>query len=100
MFHKAGHVMSYRQVLKLDSLLAKKTLDTMNKDGSVVPPNLVSNRFVHFSADNIDINEHTLDGKQTFHATQIAAWQRGPPRQNIFHGIDMHSATCYAIRNE
>jgi hypothetical protein len=26
---------------------------------------------------NIDINDSTLDGKNTFHATQMAAWQRG-----------------------
>ena len=71
--------MSYHEALKLDTLLAKKTLDTMNKDGGVIPQNLVKNRFVHFSTDNIDINEHTLDGKRTFHATQIAAWQIGPP---------------------
>ena len=32
--------MSYHEALKLDTLLAKKTLDTMNKDG-VVPQNLV-----------------------------------------------------------
>ena len=29
MFHHAGHVMSYREVIKLDNALGKKTLDTM-----------------------------------------------------------------------
>jgi hypothetical protein len=33
--------------------------------------------FTHFTADNIDISDSTLDGKNTFHATQMAAWQRG-----------------------
>lgn len=43
------------------------------------------------SADNIDINEGTLDGQNTFHATQCAAWQRGPESvgilQNILHPL-------------
>ena len=70
-FHKAGHViMSYREVIKLDTALVKKTLETMDDDGAVVPQNLVKGRFFHFSTDNMDINEYTLDGKGTFHATE------------------------------
>ncbi|KAK6171648.1 hypothetical protein SNE40_018093 [Patella caerulea] len=46
--------------------------------GSVIPPNLIADRFVFFTADNIGILDETLDGKYTFHATQVAAWQRGP----------------------
>ena len=87
MFHQAGHVMSYRDVIRLDTALAEKTLTTMDDNGSVVPPNLVEGRFVHFSTDNVDINEATLDGKGTFHATQVAAWQRGPPKVNLLDGI-------------
>jgi len=89
MFHEAGHVMSYREVIKLDTALAMKTLETMDVNGAVVPQNLVNGHFVHFSADNVDINEYTLDGKGTFHATQVAAWQRGPPEGDIFKGIDI-----------
>lgn len=91
MFHQAGHVMSYREVLKLDTVLAKNTLQSMGHDGAVVPQNLVKGRFVHFSADNVDINECTLDGKGTFHATQVAAWQRGPPEGDLLSRIDIFS---------
>ena len=91
MFHQAGHVMSYRKVIKLDTGLAKKTLETMGDDGAIVPQNLVQGRFVHFSADNVDINEYTLDGKGTFHATQVTAWQRGPPEGDLLEGIDLYS---------
>ena len=49
----------------------------MNLDnGSVVPPNLTPGKFVHITADNVGINDATLDGKNTFHATQMTAWQR------------------------
>ena len=56
MFHKAGHVMSYREVNKHDTALAKKTSETMDDDGSVVPKNRVKGRFVHFWTDNVNIN--------------------------------------------
>lgn len=87
MFHKAGHVMSYRNVIRLDTALVERTLSTMDDNGAVVPSNLVEGRFVHFSTDNVDINEATLDGKGTLHATQVAAWQRGPPKTNVLEGI-------------
>ena len=39
---------------------------------------LVPGRFLQFSYDNIDILEHTVDGRNTFHATLIVAFQRDP----------------------
>ena len=89
MFYRAGHILSYHDILKLDTALTENTLQTMSTDGSVLPPNLVKDRFVHFSADNIDINDRTLDGKNTFHATQVAAWQRGPPSKDILNCIKL-----------
>ena len=59
----------------------------MDGNGAVITPNLVEGRFVHFSTDNVDINEATLDGKGIFHATQVVAWQRGPPKTNLLEGI-------------
>jgi hypothetical protein len=35
-----------------------------------VPHNLKDKVFTHFTADNIDINDSTLDGKNKVHATQ------------------------------
>ena len=40
-------------------------------------PHIKDKVFTLFTADNIDINDSTLDGKNTVHATQMAAWQRG-----------------------
>ena len=61
MFRKAGHVMSYREINKHDTALAKKTWMTMVL---LSPKNLVKGRFVHFSTDNVDINEYTLEEKE------------------------------------
>ncbi|MGH0120519.1 UNVERIFIED_CONTAM: hypothetical protein FKN15_016365 [Acipenser sinensis] len=40
--------------------------------GAVIPPNFVHTRFVLFTCDNIDINDTSFDGKNSFHATQMA----------------------------
>ena len=55
--------------------------------GYVIPINLSEGRFIEFSADNIDINEGTLDGQNYFHATQFAAWQRGPELVGLLQKI-------------
>jgi len=89
LFHKAGHIMSYHDILKLDTSLAQNTLNSMDPSEAVLPPNLVRNRFVHFSADNIDINECSLDGKNSFHATQVAAWQRGPAPHDFLEHVQL-----------
>ena len=88
LFHNAGHIISYNRVLKYDTSMAENTLKALDpQTGAVVPSNLVSGRFVYFSGDNIDINDSTLDGKNTFHATQFAAWQRGPPAESGLRDI-------------
>ena len=78
LFSKAGHILSYDQILQVDTSLAESVLQSLDPEtGGVMPPTLVPGKFVHFSADNIDILDETMYGKNTFHATQIAAWQRG-----------------------
>ena len=50
LFHNAGISLSYHNVKQIDTSLAESTLSTQDEDGSVVPPNLVPGRFVHFHA--------------------------------------------------
>ena len=78
LFNKAGHCLSYDQVLQVDTSLAENTLKSLDPaTGAIIPPNLVANKFIHYTCDNIDILDDTLDEKNTFHATQMAAWQQG-----------------------
>ena len=78
LFNKAGHCLSYEQVLQVDTTLAESTAESLDPaTGAIIPPNLEANNFIHYTADNIDILDETLDGKNTFHATQMAVWQRG-----------------------
>lgn len=83
LLHKAGHSISYKDILSVDTALAEQTLVSLDEEtGATIPENLVKGRFVHFSTDNIDILDASLDGKNTFHGTQVTAWQRGPPSQS------------------
>ena len=67
LFHKAGHCLSYEQVLQVDTSLAESTLHKMDKAlGAIIPTNLMPNKFVPFTADNIDILDASLDGKTYF----------------------------------
>ena len=72
MLHNAGHCLSYKQLLTVTTGLAEAVLSSADEStGAVVPPNLVPGKFVHFAVDNIDILDESLDGKNTFHATQV-----------------------------
>lgn len=93
LFNKAGHCVTYKEVLQIDRALAEMTLESLDySTGAVTPPNIVScddatklfegaiEPFVpvlHITADNIDLLTDTIDGKNTFHATQMVVFQRG-----------------------
>ena len=88
LFHKAGHILSYDQILQVDTGLAESVLNSLDEEsGTVIAPNLVQGNFVHLSADNIDILDETMDGKNMFHARQIAAWQRGTEDMSLLYGV-------------
>ncbi|KAK3698753.1 hypothetical protein QZH41_004049 [Actinostola sp. cb2023] len=42
------------------------------------PSNIFPGTFIQFAADNNDINEETLDGKNTTHATTLVVYQKKP----------------------
>ena len=46
--------------------------------GTVVPSNITPGPFVQLAADNNDLNEETLDGKNTTHATTMVVYQQKP----------------------
>ena len=77
--HKAGHIQLRQpnpQVGPLTS--ARYSLFLKQINGTVVLTDLDQDNFMQFTANNIGINNSSLDGKDTFHATQVPGWQRGP----------------------
>ncbi|KAK3926298.1 Variant surface glycoprotein ILTAT 1.24 [Frankliniella fusca] len=64
--------------------------------GVVIPANLkqepgrTSLALLHLTADNVDIQLDTLDGKKSFHGTQLVAFQRGArPLEEVLSSITL-----------
>jgi hypothetical protein len=61
--------LNYHDVLKIDTGLAEKSLESLDVNtGCFVPHNKV---FTHFTADNIDINDSTLDERGIGNGLQL-----------------------------
>ena len=80
LLHKVGHIQLRQanpQVGPLTS--ARYSLFLKEISGTVVLiTDLNRDNFMQFTANHIAINDSLLGGKNTFHATQIPGWQRGP----------------------
>ena len=77
----AGHSVNYDTVLRMDNTIANDILESYKESGNLfVPRNFTGTTepagYTCFAVDNIDINEETLSGMGTFHATQAAAFRR------------------------
>ena len=82
MFHAAGHTIGMDTIRRIDTTIASDILDRYEKNDNVYIPYEIApyspGRIILASCDNIDVLEETLDGKNTFHCTQMMLWQRGP----------------------
>ena len=79
MLNRAGHCISYDDLERIDTAIAKDIVQRSEEFGVVLPSNIKPGNFVHVAADNLDINEETIDGRNTTHATSIVMYQRNPP---------------------
>ena len=55
---------------------APEVLAKANEFGMVIPSNISPGPFIQIATDNNDLNEETLDGKNTTHATTMVVYQR------------------------
>lgn len=76
LLNKMGHCCSYNDVEIINTGLAREISARSEQLGVIVPSNLSPGVFLQFAADNNDLNEETLDGKRTTHATTIVGYQR------------------------
>ena len=91
LLHAAGHSVNYETVLRMDNTIANDVLERYRESGNVFVPRDFTGTtnpvgYTRFAVDNIDINEETLNGMGTFHATQVAAFRRkeeGEPAMDI-----------------
>ena len=86
MLNRMGHCCSYEEAELVDTALANEIIAKSDETGVIIPSNIHPGVFVQTAADNNDINEETIDGKNTTHATTLVVYQRKqygpiPPRQ-------------------
>ena len=80
LFHSANHTVGINTIRRIDNSIANNILQRYIENGCVyIPDNIERGVFAHFSCDNIDVLESTLDGRNTFHSTQMVMWQRKSP---------------------
>ena len=83
LLHAAGHSVSYDTIRRIDTSIANDVIERSSAHGNItIPSNFSEDNlqgYVRYANDNIDINEETLDGKGTFHASQTAAFRQGNP---------------------
>ena len=71
------HCCSYDDLRAVDTSIALEVLARAQEYGTVLPTNITLRcSFVQLAADNNDINEETLDGKNTTHATTMVVYQK------------------------
>ncbi|EDO35706.1 predicted protein [Nematostella vectensis] len=74
--NRMGHSSSYDDLKAVDTSLAMEVMARAEQHGTVVPSFISPGAFVQLAADNNDLNEETLDGKNTTHATTMVVYQR------------------------
>ena len=76
LLNRMGHCSSYEEIAELETSLANESLARADCSGVLIPTNINPDVFIQMAADNNDINEETIDGKNTTHATTRAIYQR------------------------
>lgn len=75
-----GMSVDYNRILGVEAQIEATVLKRMElNDGLYIPPDVLLGRHVFFAVDNVDFAEDTPDGKNTFHGTVMAIYQRQEP---------------------
>ena len=70
------HCIGYHGLLRIDTSIANTIIQNATEDGVIIPSNIISGTFVQAAADNNDLTDSTLDGKNTTHGTTMVLYQK------------------------
>ena len=76
MLNKLGHTSSYSTLERMETSLGSMYMEQYLRDGVVIPACIHRGLFVQVAADNNDLQEETIDGKNTTHSTAIVIYQK------------------------
>lgn len=88
LLNRMGHCSSYEEIEQVETSLANESLARADVSGVIIPTNISPGAFIQMAADNNDINEESIDGKNTTHATTLAIW----PTQTVWPHASTGSA--------
>ncbi|CAB4034375.1 Hypothetical predicted protein [Paramuricea clavata] len=95
LLNRMGHCSSYVEIEQVETSLVNESLARSKTSGVIIPTNINPGVFIQMAADNNDINEETLDGKKTTHATTMAIYSASSTSYN--RGIRAHTLTMEVI---
>ncbi|CAH3175616.1 unnamed protein product [Porites evermanni] len=75
LLNRMGHCVSYDEMRAVNTSIAEDVLAKAEEFGTVIPTVIKAGSFVQIAADNNDLNEETIDGKNTTHATTMVIYQ-------------------------
>ena len=70
-----GHCSSYEEIAQLKTSLTNESFARADYSGVLIATNINPCVFIQMASDNNDINEDTIDGKNTTYATMLAIYQ-------------------------
>ena len=97
LLNRMGNCSSYDEVERVNTSLAKEIVAKSLLNNAMLPSNISPNGFIQVAADNNDINEETLDGRNTTDATTVVVYQRRqrgpecPPKVLAGHSVRKRS---------
>ena len=75
LLNRMGHCVFYDEMRAVNTSIAEEVLAKVEEFATVIPTNIKPGAFVQIAANNNDLNEEALDGKNTTHATTILIYQ-------------------------
>jgi len=86
---------SYSRVSQVCNQIAQAVQKNMMDNGVFVPPGLVKGRPILASADNVDKQVDTYDGKNSFHAMAMSVYQSASAGDETVVGpLDLTKSSC------
>ena len=90
--NRLQHCIGYLDLLRIDTSITNTIIQNTTEDGVIIPSNVISGTFVEAAADNNDLAESTLDGKNTTHGTTMFLYQKAVlPGEGEFGAVQRHT---------
>ena len=90
--NRHGHCVPYEQMTLIHTAVAVQQEHTYDAEGLIIPQCIVEGKSTRTAADNNDLMEETIDGKNTMYRTNMIVIQRSGKSDGHF-GINPTSVS-------